>query len=307
VIKDFSIKITRNSRIGLVGPNGAGKTTLINMLTGILEPDEGSIRQGANIEMASLDQKRAILQDDWVLSDALTQGGGDMVEVNGQSKHVIAYMKDFLFSPEQVKTPVRVLSGGEKARLMLARAMALPSNLLVLDEPTNDLDLETLDLLQSMISEYKGTVFLVSHDRDFLDRICTSVLVSDGDGEWLEYAGGYQDMVAQRGANMKAREKTTVGSLKAPIQNALSSPQATKKKRMANKDKYALKLLPGEIEKLSELIETLEKELSDPKIYQDTKRFESVSSKMAQANKERDTKEERWLELEALKEELEGG
>jgi ATP-binding cassette subfamily F protein uup len=305
VIADFSIKIARNARIGLVGANGSGKTTLINLLTGVLPPDGGELRLGANLEIATLDQKRMELREDWTLSEALTLGGGHLVEVNGSTKHVIAYMKDFLFPPEQANTPVEVLSGGEKARLMLARSLAAPSNLLVLDEPTNDLDLETLDLLQALISDYKGTVFLVSHDRDFLDRVCTSVLVTDGDGHWIEYPGGYSDMVTQRGSQMKGRAAASraAKSDTGPAPRNSSKPQKT---RMANKDRYALKLLPGEIETLETAIAKLEGEMAEPQIFADTLRFKRVSAELAKALEDKAAKEDRWLELEALREELEG-
>ena len=199
IVRDFSLRVMRGDRIGVVGANGAGKTTLINLLTGALAPDSGAVRLGANVAMASLDQRRASLQPTTTLVDALTGGGSDFVAVNNERKHVIGYMKDFLFAPEQARTPIGKLSGGERGRLMLARALALPSNLMVLDEPTNDLDIETLDLLQELLGDYPGTILLVSHDRDFLDRVATSVIVSEGDGRWLEYAGGYSDMVAQRG------------------------------------------------------------------------------------------------------------
>ena len=193
----------RGDRIGIVGPNGAGKTTLINLLTGADAPDSGTIRLGANIEMATLDQHRESLDPKSTLAEALTGGRGDHVMVGGKPKHVVSYMKDFLFAQEQMRTPLEVLSGGERGRLMLARALAKPSNLLVLDEPTNDLDLETLDVLEEMLGDYEGTVILISHDRDFLDRVVTSVIVPEGNGRWIEYAGGYTDMLAQRGADLK--------------------------------------------------------------------------------------------------------
>ena len=181
VVKNFSTRIARGDRIGIVGPNGAGKTTLLKMLTGQLEPDAGEVRLGSGIDMVSLDQRRDELAPTMTVKEALV-GKGDKVIINGQPRHVASYMKDFLFQPEQAFSPVSVLSGGERARLMLARALAKPSNLLVLDEPTNDLDLETLDLLQELLAEYAGTVLLVSHDRDFLDRVVTSVIAAEGDG-----------------------------------------------------------------------------------------------------------------------------
>src|SRR5208282_241044 len=198
-VRDFSVRVMRGDRVGIVGANGAGKTTLVNLLTGALAPDSGFVRLGANVAMASLDQRRASLQPTTTLTDALTGGGGDFVAVNNKRKHVVGYMRDFLFTPDQARTPIGKLSGGERGRLMLARALAQPSNLMVLDEPTNDLDIETLDLLQELLSDYPGTILLVSHDRDFLDRVATSVIVSEGEGRWREYAGGYSDMVAQRG------------------------------------------------------------------------------------------------------------
>src|SRR6516164_874257 len=222
VVADFSIRIQRSDRIGIVGPNGSGKTTLVSLLTGALAPDGGSVRQGANLQMATLDQHRESLNPDWTVSEALTGGRGDTVMIGGQAKHVVGYMRDFLFAPEQARTPLRVLSGGERGRLMLARALAKPSNLLVLDEPTNDLDLETLDVLEEMIGDYSGTVLLISHDRDFLDRIVDGVIVPEGSGKWLVYAGGYSDMLAQRGEDVrrksvksgeKAAEKTPADKL----------------------------------------------------------------------------------------------
>ena len=208
IVSDFSIRIQRGDRIGIVGPNGSGKTTLISMLTGILPPDTGTVRLGSTLAVATLDQHRDSLDPNITVKQALTGGDGDTVMVNGQPKHVVSYMKDFLFSSEQARTPLGKLSGGERGRLMLAQALAKPSNLLVLDEPTNDLDMETLDVLEDMLGEYPGTVLLISHDRDFLDRLVSGVIAPEGDGRWTEYAGGYSDMLAQRGADLtRARRK----------------------------------------------------------------------------------------------------
>ncbi len=206
IVDDLSLRVVRGDRLGIVGPNGAGKTTLINLLTGALAPDSGEMRLGTGLNMVHLDQRRASLDPEATVSEVLTGGRGDTVDVGGRSRHVIGYLKDFLFSPEQARTPVSVLSGGERNRLLIARTLAQASNLLVLDEPTNDLDLETLDLLQEMLGDYAGTLILVSHDRDFLDRVAGSVLVSEGEGRWVEYAGGYTDMLAQRGRGVEARE-----------------------------------------------------------------------------------------------------
>ena len=203
LIRDFSIRVKRGDRVGFVGPNGVGKTTLINLLTKQAEPDEGEVQLGSQLLIATLDQGRAKIPPTTTLADALTGGGSEYVTVNGARKHVIGYLKDFLFAPEQARTPIGRLSGGERGRLMLARELTRPSNLLVLDEPTNDLDIETLDLLQELLSDYPGTVLLVSHDRDFIDKVVTSVVVAEGGGRWVEYAGGYTDMLAQRGGGLR--------------------------------------------------------------------------------------------------------
>jgi ATP-binding cassette subfamily F protein uup len=205
IVGGFSTRIARGDRIGIVGANGAGKTTLLRLLTGDLAPDAGTVRLGANLVAVTLDQKREALDDSATVQETLTRGRGDTVMVGGTARHVVSYMKDFLFPPERARTPVAVLSGGERARLLLARALAAPANLLVLDEPTNDLDLETLDLLEELLADHPGTVLVVSHDRDFLDRVCTSVVVAEGDGRFQEYAGGWADMLSQRGAAAPAR------------------------------------------------------------------------------------------------------
>jgi ATP-binding cassette subfamily F protein uup len=213
IVSDFSIRVQRGDRIGIVGPNGSGKTTLVNLLTGTLPPDTGSVRLGANLLVATLNQHRDSLDPNMTVAAALTGGGGDTVYVNGKPKHVVSYMKDFLFSGEQARTPLRKLSGGERGRLMLAQVLSRPSNLLILDEPTNDLDMETLEVLEEMLGEYPGTVLLISHDRDFLDRLVSGVIAPEGDGRWVEYAGGYSDMLAQRGADLaqdpRKRQETT--------------------------------------------------------------------------------------------------
>lgn len=306
VVKDLTVRIQRGDRIGLIGPNGAGKTTLLNLLTGMLEPDDGTVRRGTNLEMVSLDQKRETLDPDATLSRALT-GGGETVWVQGKPKHVAGYMKDFLFSPEQANTPVRVLSGGERGRLMLARALARPSNLLVLDEPTNDLDLETLDLLQEMLSDYAGTVLLVSHDRDFLDRIVTSVLAWEGDGHWVEYAGGYSDMVVQRGADL-AKRTAPRERRKKDVSSKISGKNPQKKRRLSFKEKHALETLPGRIDALNQDIEALSETLADPTLYSaDPGRFQKTTDRLEAARAALVMAEDEWLSLEMLREELEGG
>ena len=234
----------------------------------------------------------------------LTGGRGDTVTVAGQSRHVMSYMKDFLFAPEQARTPVSVLSGGERGRLLLAKTLALPSNLLVLDEPTNDLDLETLDLLQEMIADYPGTVILISHDRDFLDRIVTSIVMAEGDGRFVEYAGGYTDMVAQRGEGVSAKPAVKVERNKMP-QNG-PTVAAAPKRRLTFKDQHALKDLPIQMARLEKEIAALQAELADESLYaRDPDRFAQAASELAKRRAELTAAEDRWLEIEALREEIE--
>ena len=309
IVADFSTRVLRGDRLGVVGANGAGKTTLISLLTGALEPDTGSVKLGANLEMATLDQKRASLQPSTTLKDALTGGGSDWVEVNGARKHVIGYMKDFLFGPEQARTPIGRLSGGERGRLMLARALAQPSNLLVLDEPTNDLDLETLDLLQEMLTDYPGTILLVSHDRDFLDRVASGVLVAEGEGRWQDYAGGYTDMVAQRGAGVSARRIEAPGASADPMREAKLAPTAPRagKEKLSFKDKHALDTLPKTIAQLDTKKAKLKKVLDDAGLYaRDPAGFAKASEALAGIEAEMAAAEDAWLELEMRREAMEG-
>jgi ABC transport system ATP-binding/permease protein len=306
VVRDFSTRILRGDRVGVVGANGAGKTTLLNLLIGRLAPDTGTVKLGSNLIIATLDQGRASLNAETTLRDALTGGRGDTVAVGGQSRHVVSYMKDFLFAAEQARTPVRVLSGGERGRLLLAKTLATPSNLLVLDEPTNDLDLETLDLLQEMIADYPGTVLLVSHDRDFLDRIVTSVLMAEGDGRFVEYAGGYSDMVAQRGAGVETRRRAKPDTSKAP-QERPAKPPAEAKRRLSFKEKHALRDLPARMSKLEVEIAALQRELADKALYaRDPNRFAEVAARLTALQSELAGAEDRWLEIESLREEIEG-
>ena len=307
IVSDFSTRIARGDRLGIVGPNGAGKTTLINLLTGTEPPDSGTVRLGANLEMATLDQHRESLDPKTTLSDALTGGRGDSIMVGGKPKHVVGYMKDFLFSQEQIRTPLEALSGGERGRLMLARALAKPSNLLVLDEPTNDLDLETLDVLEDMLGDYEGTVVLISHDRDFLDRVVTSVIAPEGQGRWIEYAGGYSDMLAQRGSDLKEKAvKGTPAPAKAAKESSPSSAAPAPKRRLSFKDKHALETLPKTMAKLQAEIAKLQTQLDDPTLYtRDRKAFDAASAAMAKAHADLTTAEEQWLELEILREEIE--
>ena len=306
IVDNFSTRIQRGDRLGIVGPNGAGKTTLVNLLTVSIGPDNGSVRLGVNIEMATLDQHRESLDPTSTLAEALTGGRGDHVMVGGKPKHVVSYMKDFLFAQEQMRTTLEVLSGGERGRLMLARALAKPSNLLVLDEPTNDLDLETLDVLEEMLGDYEGTVLLISHDRDFLDRVVTSVIVPEGNGKWIEYAGGYSDMLAQRGSDLKRDEvKAPSPEKKEPKASAPAAAPAPRRRLNFN-EKHALETLPKAIEKLHAEIARQQKLLDDPTLYRkDRKKFDDASAGIATAQAELAAAEDRWLELELLREEIE--
>jgi ATP-binding cassette subfamily F protein uup len=275
----------------------------LNLLTGELAPDTGEVRLGTNLARITLDQRRESLDPAETLTQALTGGDGDTVTVNGQNRHVIGYMKDFLFGPEQANTPVGVLSGGERGRLILARAFATPSNLLILDEPTNDLDLETLELLQERLAEYSGTVLLVSHDRDFLDRVVTSVIATEGDGRWTEYAGGYSDMLAQRGPDRVAVARTEA----AVAQRGRGETARGPNRKLSFKDKHALETLPGRIAALEAEIGRLNAVLADADLYthqpakfaESTKALDTATAALAAA-------EEQWLELEMLREALEG-
>ncbi|UTD29598.1 ABC-F family ATP-binding cassette domain-containing protein [Bradyrhizobium sp. WD16] len=309
VVADFSTRIQRGDRVGIVGPNGAGKTTLISLLTGAIVPDSGKLRLGANLEMATLDQHRESLDPRWTLAEALTGGRGDHVMVGGKPRHVVSYMKDFLFSQEQARTPLEVLSGGERGRLMLARALAKPSNLLVLDEPTNDLDLETLDVLEELLADYEGTVLLISHDRDFLDRVVTSVIAPEGRGRWVEYAGGYSDMLGQRGADLRRESPpATVKEAAKEAREPKPVPAPGPKKRLSFNEKHALETLPKAMAKLQGDIASFQQRLADPALYvRDRKSFDDISAALVKAQGELQAAEERWLELEILREEIEGG
>jgi len=312
IVRDFSIRVRRGDRIGIIGPNGSGKTTLINLLTGMVAPDQGTVRLGSALEIASLDQHRDSLDPGVTAKQALTGGddrggNGDTVMVNGKPKHVIGYLKDFLFTSEQAQTPLGKLSGGERGRLMLAKVLAKPSNLLVLDEPTNDLDMETLDVLEDMLAEYKGTVLLISHDRDFLDRLVSGVIAPERDGRWLEYAGGYSDMLAQRGADL-ARQERKPQARKAPRDafSPIAAPR-TVKRRLAFKDKHALETLPETIAGLQSEASALQARLEEPGFYaRDRIGFEQATAALGELQGKIAAAENRWLELEILREDIAG-
>lgn len=303
IVKDFSVRIIKGNKIGIVGPNGAGKTTLIKLLTRRLEPDSGFVRLGKNLEEAYFDQNRITLDPKKTLWQTLC-GKGDHIWVRGQYRHVVAYLKDFLFRPDQAQCPVSALSGGEKNRLMLAVALAQPSNFLVLDEPTNDLDMDTLDLLQEVLNDYAGTVLLVSHDRDFIDRVVTSVIYMPGDGTVYEHAGSYSDLLAKLSA------RTAVAPVKKQPKPETSRPSVpaapAKTARLSYNQQRLLEVLPAEIEQLEKTISEISQSLSDPDLYAaDPDTFNRLSARLLELQEQKDSKETQWLELQMLKESLE--
>jgi len=302
IVRDVTMRVHRGDRIAIVGPNGVGKTTLLKLLTGKLEPQRGNVKLGQGLLMAELDQNRSRLHPEQSLAAAVTDGSGDTVMVAGKPRHVMNYLQDFLFTPEQARTPVKVLSGGERARLLLAKLFAMPSNFLVLDEPTNDLDLETLDLLEEVIADYPGTALLVSHDRDFLDRVATSIVLAEGDGRFTEYAGGYNDMLVQKGG---ARDdKAGEARAKAASRPQVQRPARAVKMNFA--DLHALKTLPEQIAVTEIRMAELEQGLSDAGLYaRDPARFNALSAELAKLRTQKDADEERWLALEMQREALE--
>ncbi len=285
IVEDFSTRILKGDRIGLIGPNGVGKTTLLKMLTGEIEPDRGSVRLGTNLTIARFDQTRAALDPDATPWTTLCPEGGDQVNVLGRWQHVVGYLRSFLFEEEQARTPIRVLSGGERNRLLLAKILVAPSNLLVLDEPTNDLDMDTLDLLQETLDGYEGTVMVVSHDRDFLDRVATSTIVFEPDGKVMEYAGGYSDWLVQR----------------APPPDR---PKSERPKRpMETRLLRELERLPNKMETASAEIAALEEKLGTADFYRrDPDGFARVNASVEAKRAQLAAMEERWLELETMKE-----
>ncbi|MBE6443813.1 MAG: ABC-F family ATP-binding cassette domain-containing protein [Alphaproteobacteria bacterium] len=301
IIKDFSTRIIRGNKIGIVGPNGAGKTTLIKLLTKRLETDSGFVRIGKNLEEAYFDQNRLTLDPKKTLWQTLCDKG-DHIMVQGHWRHVVAYLKDFLFKPAQAHTPVAALSGGEKNRLMLAKSLAQASNFLVLDEPTNDLDMDTLDLLQEVLDEYAGTILIVSHDRDFLDRVASSIIYLKGDGSAYEHAGSYSELLEK-----VKQQSTSVNKVTPKVNSKSSTEVSTPKivKKLSYNQKRLLEVLPQEIAKLDIEINSLTEELSNPNLYQSNpQRFDEASKLLEQKQKEKASKEEAWLELEILSEEL---
>ncbi|WP_340262383.1 ATP-binding cassette domain-containing protein [Sulfitobacter pontiacus] len=302
ILRPFDITIQRGDRIALVGPNGVGKTTLLNMLIGKEQPDGGEIKQGTNLEIALFDQARAQLDGDMSLWDSLTgdpemrvSGKADQILVRGQPKHVVGYLKEFLFDEGQARAPVRSLSGGEKARLLLAKIMARSSNLLVLDEPTNDLDVETLDLMQELLSTYDGTVLLVSHDRDFLDRVAATTIAMEGDGKATVYAGGWTDYLAQR--QQDDFDQSVVAKSKPGAKS--EKPKATQQSGLSFTEKHRLEALPAEIARLEAEIAKLEELMSDPTLYSDNPvKFQKATDALVERNEKLQDAEAEWLMLE---------
>jgi ATP-binding cassette subfamily F protein uup len=302
ILREFSLKVQRGDRIALVGPNGVGKTTLLNMLIGKEAPDEGTVTLGTNLQLALFDQARAQLDGDMSLWDSLTgdpdmrvSGKADQVLVRGVPKHVVGYLKEFLFDEAQARAPVRSLSGGEKARLLLAKIMARESNLLVLDEPTNDLDVETLDLLQELLGQYDGTVILVSHDRDFLDRVAATTIAMEGDGRATIYAGGWTDYLSQRGQDDFAQSVTE--TKKAAV--AKAEPKKADKKGLSFTEKHRLEALPAEIARLEAEIGKLEGLLADAELFtREPVKFKKATQALVERQDKLAAAEEEWLLLE---------
>ncbi|MCW4454024.1 ATP-binding cassette domain-containing protein [Flavobacterium sp. MXW15] len=295
MVRDFSTTILRGDRIGLIGPNGSGKTTLLKLLLGELQPQQGEVRQGTNLQVAYFDQYRAVLREDWTAIENVAEGR-DFIEFNGKRKHVHAYLQDFLFTPERARAPITRLSGGERNRLLLAKLFAQPSNLLVMDEPTNDLDVETLELLEELLGDYTGTLLLVSHDRDFLDNVVTSTLAMEGEGRVGDYVGGYSDWLRQRPA-VAAAEPARPAAVVKPV--AAAAAPAPAKRKLGYKETRELEHLPARIETLEGEVETLTAAMNDPAFYQrEAAAITAHTQKLEQVQAELDAAYARWAELD---------
>ena len=301
MIRDFSTTIMRGDRIGLIGPNGSGKTTLLKLLLGELQPDRGEVRQGTNLQIAYFDQYRATLREDWSAIENVAEGA-DFIDLNGKRKHVHAYLQDFLFTPERARAPITRLSGGERNRLLLAKLFAQPSNLLVMDEPTNDLDVETLELLEELLGDYTGTLLLVSHDRDFLDNVVTSTLVLEGEGRVGDYVGGYTDSLRQRPPpaqnGMAVASATAVPAAK-PVAAAAVAEAAPARRKLSFKDARELEQLPAKIEQLERDVEGLTGAMNDPAFYtRSSAEVTAHTQQLARVQAELDAAYARWEELD---------
>jgi ATP-binding cassette subfamily F protein uup len=303
VVRDFSCRLQRGDRIGLIGPNGAGKTTLLRLILGELAPDAGQVRLGTKIQVAYFDQFRTQLDEEAALVDVISPGS-DYVEIGNEKKHVIGYLGDFLFAPQRARSPVKSLSGGERNRLLLARLFARPANVLVLDEPTNDLDIETLELLEQLLQEYTGTLFLVSHDRAFLDNVVTQTIAAEGDGFWREYAGGYQDWAdyqARRRAEESAQASAKRAEATVPAPTAAPKTKADGSRKLSYKESRELAELPDRIAALENEQKALGQRLEDPALYQsksqDSQEAQRISQRLSEIDDELMALLERWEAL----------
>ena len=298
IIDDFSTLVQRGDKIGLIGPNGVGKTTLLNVLLGKLKPDSGKLIEGTNLQVAYFDQLRSQLDEDRSVKDNLDRGA-DKIVVNGKEKHVISYLQDFLFAPDRANSPVNALSGGERNRLLLAKLFIKPANVLVLDEPTNDLDVDTLELLEELLLNYTGTVLIVSHDRAFINNLVTSCFVFEGDGKISEYVGSYDDWLRQRPAVAIPKSKTSIKKLDLEKQDK-PAPKKAETKKLSFNEQHELKNLPAEIETLESQLESLETQMADPNFFkQEHKKVVAVTDELKKMQSTLAEKYERWEELEA--------
>jgi ATP-binding cassette subfamily F protein uup len=298
VVRDFSCRIQRGDKIGLIGANGTGKTTLLRLILGELAADAGEVKLGSRIEVAYFDQFRAQLDPEAALADVISPGS-DYVEIGGTKKHVIGYLEDFLFAPQRARSPVKSLSGGERNRLLLARLFARPANVLVLDEPTNDLDIETLELLEALLQDYSGTVFLVSHDRAFLDNVVTQTIASEGDGHWKEYVGGYSDWLRQRPLPSASRDESATAKAKVGA-DGTAIPPIPGRRKLSFKEQRELDQLPERIAALETEQATLQARLADPDFYREPAEGQrQVQARLAVVDTEIDAALERWAALEA--------
>ena len=303
IVDHFSTLLLSGDKVGVIGGNGVGKTTFLKLLLGELQPDSGTVKMGTNLQVIYFDQLRSQLDEDKTVIDNLAEGR-ESVEINGAQKHVIGYLGDFLFAPDRARSPVRMLSGGEKNRLLLAKLFLKPSNVMVLDEPTNDLDLETLDLLEELISDYKGTLILVSHDRDFIDKVVTSTIVLEGDGKLDEFVGGYDDYLRQR--EQQAEKKQSAAKADKNVKQTESAEKSAEKsdikkdKKLSYKDKLALENLPNLIEELEEKIENLQQKMSDAKYYkQPADEMNADKENLASMQQQLGDAYEQWESLES--------
>jgi ABC transport system ATP-binding/permease protein len=307
LLKNFSTRILRGDRVAIVGPNGAGKTTLVKVLLGQIPADDGEVKLGTNLEISYIDQARATLSPEMTLRDVLLPLGGDQILVRGEPRHIVSYAKDFLFTEAQLRQPVRSLSGGERNRLLLARALANPANVLVLDEPTNDLDMDTLDLLEDLLADYEGTLILVSHDRDFIDRLATSTIGLDGKGHAIETPGGWQDFISQNPGFFARLPVAAFTAAKTPVP-APAKPKAAPAAKLTYKDQRRLEELDALIAGAPAKIAALEKSLADPGLYsRDPAAFQRLSRDLETVRTQLTSAEEEWLSLEERREALEAG